>query len=225
MDNSEIKIKEIFPSIQGEGLYVGQYQLFVRSIGCNLNCAFCDTDFELDENTKSYDKKTFFELLSGFSPDVISFTGGEPLLFSKFLASFLAEYKEKLNKKIYLETNGSLPNRLLDVIKYIDVVAMDIKLESATGQRFSEDIARKFIQIAKEAGKEIFIKIVFDEKITEKEIEISSKIAKKFETTLVLQPKMPIVDPEFIKPTFEKFYEKYKNVRLIPQTHKFLQIP
>ena len=35
---------EVFSSFQGEGLYVGQRQLFIRFAGCNLRCRFCDTE-------------------------------------------------------------------------------------------------------------------------------------------------------------------------------------
>ena len=40
-----IKINEMFPAIQGEGLTNGLPVYFVRTSGCNLNCDFCDTKY------------------------------------------------------------------------------------------------------------------------------------------------------------------------------------
>ena len=45
----EAKINEIFSSIQGEGPVVGYKQLFIRFCGCNLNCNYCDTEFQKGE--------------------------------------------------------------------------------------------------------------------------------------------------------------------------------
>ena len=40
-----LKITEIFPSIQGEGLRQGEPTIFIRFSGCNLKCDFCDTQY------------------------------------------------------------------------------------------------------------------------------------------------------------------------------------
>ena len=49
---NKVKIKEIFASIQGEGIFVGVKQIFVRFCRCNLACKYCDTDFS--SNYKEY---------------------------------------------------------------------------------------------------------------------------------------------------------------------------
>ena len=40
-----LKIKEIFASIQGEGLRCGEPTFFIRLAGCNLRCPWCDTKY------------------------------------------------------------------------------------------------------------------------------------------------------------------------------------
>jgi 7-carboxy-7-deazaguanine synthase len=45
-DGTTLKIVEIFPTLQGEGPFVGQPAVFVRLGGCNRACSFCDTEFE-----------------------------------------------------------------------------------------------------------------------------------------------------------------------------------
>lgn len=218
----KITIKEIFESIQGEGPYVGEKQLFVRTTRCNLNCKYCDTDFLSDKSSKEYSFDEFFEKLKQSNAQVISFTGGEPLLEADFLSEFLRKYKNRLNKKIYLETNGTNANELKKVIDYVDIVSMDIKLKSATGIRFSLISFDDFIEVAKQ--KEVFAKVVFDENITNSEIEEAAILAKKYGILLVLQPKMPTSPNISLEEIFNKFYDKYKNIRLIPQMHKFLDI-
>lgn len=223
MSNSaKIKIKEIFTSIQGEGPYIGEKHLFVRTTRCNLNCCYCDTDFLCDENSKEYNYDEFFEELKSYDANVVSFTGGEPLLEADFLSEFLKRYKNRLNKKIYLETNGTNPEALEKVIDYVDIISTDIKLKSATGQDFSLITFEDFMDVAKK--KEVFAKIIFDENIKEEEIQEAAAFAKRYGILLVLQPKMPISENFCPYEIFEKFYAKYKNVRLIAQMHKFLDI-
>lgn len=218
---STTKIKEIFTSIQGEGPYIGQKHIFVRFCKCNLNCAFCDTDFNI-ETALGYNIDELFNKLNKIDCEVISFTGGEPLIDVEFLIEFLKKYKSKLNKKIYLETNGTLVNELAKIIDLIDIVSMDVKLESATNQKAQFKINEEFLKIANQ--KEVFLKVVFDKNITNDEIEFCSSLAKKYGVLLVLQPKMPMDKDLDIENIFEKFYEKHENVRLIPQVHKFLNV-
>lgn len=215
-----VKVNEIFASIQGEGPYVGYKQLFVRFCNCNLKCNYCDTEFM---DGKDYNPCELADEVNKFS-DVhsVSLTGGEPLLQVEFLKDFLP----RVNKKIYLETNATLADKLQDVKPFIDIVSADIKLESATGIKDTYKFHDKFFEACK--GVETFAKIVFNSKITDDEIDKCCELGKKYGIELILQPEMGmdgmIVDSGFCAQILDKFLAEYENVRLIPQVHKFLDI-
>ena len=217
------KITEIFESIQGEGLNIGEKHLFIRLLGCNLKCKYCDTNILDDKKTVTLTKSALFDEIKHYSANTISFTGGEPLLQSEFLKDFLSENKKSLKKKIYLETNGSLPYNHRDVIEYIDVVAMDIKLESAAGQKNDFSVNDEFLLVARDS--EVFAKVVFDENITDKEILEIANLGIKHGIEIILQPKMPISKNLDMTGIFQKLYKKYSRIRLIPQVHKYLNLP
>ena len=219
--SKKAKIKEIFSSIQGEGIYTGEKHLFVRFCSCNLNCGYCDTDFS-SNSAKEYSIDELYNEIKDIKCSAISFTGGEPLCEAEFLKEFLEKYRLQLNKKIYLETNGTLYNELKEIIDYVDVISMDIKLNSATNQlnRFADN--EQFIEIAH--NKELFIKVVFNNKVSDDEIKETIKLAKKYNTLIILQPKMPMENDLALINIFDKFYDLYQNVRLIPQIHKFLNL-
>lgn len=215
------KIAEVFRSIQGEGLYQGVDQIFVRFFGCNLGCSFCDTKLD------SYEGKTVPELLDEIDTfrdyHSVSITGGEPLLQIDFLKDLL-KFVKKREQKVYLETNGTLPENLGKVIAYADIIAMDFKLPSSTGLEPFWDKHQEFLGIAK--GKKIFIKaIIGTTTIVEdiyKMIEIIKGVAKK--TTLVLQPQNPfeIMVKAKLKGFKQLCQDEGLEVKIIPQIHKRL---
>ena len=222
---NKAKIREIFTSIQGEGPYVGTKQLFIRFCGCNLNCAYCDTDFEAAKS-KDYTVEELINKINEYGEIfTISLTGGEPLCSAAFLKDFLPEIR-KYGHKIYLETNATLPEALEKIIDSVDVVSADIKLKSSTGMNIDSDVYEKFYSLA--SKKECFAKVVFNEAISDEEINFCVSIAQKYGLLLILQPEMKgnyfSVTSEFSEIIFEKFYTKYSNIRLIPQVHKFINL-
>lgn len=219
-------IREIFLSIQGEGPHIGEEQLFIRFCGCNLHCAYCDTDFELSKS-KVYSPKELIDEVSAIlgKNGTISLTGGEPLLSVEFLKEFLPSIKAE-EHRVYLETNATLAQELKEIINYVDIVSADIKLESATKQVVDFDLLDKFFSVAQ--SKELFVKIVFNEKITDEEIFNSIELAKKYNVEIILQPEMQgnlfAAPVEVNEKVFRKFVSSYPKVRLIPQMHKFLNV-
>lgn len=224
--NNKAKIKEIFSSIQGEGLLVGVEQIFIRFCKCNLACKYCDTDFSSDY--KEYNPQELADYLRNnfdFNKiNSISLTGGEPLLWIDFLAEFLP----LVDLPIYLETNGTVIKDVEKIIDSIDYVSADIKLPSCSGLINSFEKHDKFFETFCNSKATVFAKIVFDEKITEEEIKLATDLSKKYGFEIILQPKMigdkMSVNSDFIRKIFYKFLEYTKNVRVIPQVHKFLGV-
>lgn len=218
-------VKEIFTSIQGEGPYVGANQLFIRFSGCNLKCAYCDTDHEIEATCYTpmtlkaeIEKQPLAQIHS------ISLTGGEPLLH----AGFLAEFLPLCENKIYLETNGTLLEPFYELAKFVDFVSMDIKLNSVSNQGDFFITHDKFIELAKHHNIETFVKVVLDNSVTDEEIKSTSKICQKHSILLILQPMMKdshlsLSGSELIS-VYNKFLQYYSNVRVIPQMHKFLHV-
>ncbi|MBR1908243.1 7-carboxy-7-deazaguanine synthase QueE [bacterium] len=237
---NKAKIKEIFISTQGEGPFVGYKQLFIRFCDCNLHCDYCDTDFN-SETGMEYsvdDLERKVKALKGFEHvHSVSLTGGEPLLWADFLNEFLP----RINKPAYLETNATVHVGLKKVFDNIDYISADIKLPSSSGIKNSFEMHEKFFGSVRDAiltcaatkqydceRQVLFAKIVFDENIKDEEIEKSVELAEKYDFQIILQPKMNGMKLEIPTPVienvFDKFLEKHKNTRLIPQVHKFLNI-
>lgn len=223
----EAKISEIFVSVQGEGLYVGVPQLFIRFYGCNMRCEFCDT------NPESYRTFTCDSLMSKILEvkelyHSISLTGGEPLLQSGFIKGLLGNYKRYYKKPFYLETNGTLPRQLSEIIDFIDIIAMDFKLSSSTKRRPFWREHRDFLQIARK--KNVFVKAVITGNTLQSDIEKMRDILSEIgNIPVVLQPVTS--ETESDRPDREKLdcfrdilVEVSDKVVIVPQIHKLCGI-
>lgn len=104
------RINEIFYSLQGEGYHSGTPAVFVRFSGCNLHCAFCDTQHQVGEIMSL--EEIVDEVNKYPIAQLVVLTGGEPSLFID--EAFVSELKQKTGKYIAIETNGTrpLPNNL-----------------------------------------------------------------------------------------------------------------
>ena len=121
---NQLKIHEMFTSIQGESTYAGLPCFFIRLAGCNLRCSYCDT---LKAQTCDMAKEfTVDEVVSEAmqaSPDLIEITGGEPMMQADAVC-MLAERLLSLKRfRILMETNGSrdlsyLPDEVVRIVDY-----------------------------------------------------------------------------------------------------------
>jgi 7-carboxy-7-deazaguanine synthase len=215
------RINEVFHSLQGEGLYAGEPQVFVRLYGCNLNCSYCDTPLR---GFKEYEPQELFEQIKSYKEPVhsVAFTGGEPLLQKDFLQEVMRLTTEA-GYKNYLETNGTLFFELRDVIDHVHIVAMDLKLSSSTGMGNLWWMHRKFLQIA--SRKEVFLKAIVCEATLDEDFCEALGLIKEVlpGSVLVLQPNNfqygTLLAEKLV--SYRKLgLEQGVEVRVIPQMHK-----
>jgi organic radical activating enzyme len=232
MPSQTAAISEIFSSLQGEGTHLGERHLFLRFEACNIHCEYCDElgkpgfDFDLGSTLESL-KRLNLE----FGPHAfLSFTGGEPLLYTPFIKMLLPHLKE-LNLKAYLETNGILAKLLREVIDQVDVVAMDVKPASVTKERSFLKEHEEFLNIS--VQKETFIKMVCSEEIELNEfVELCTMIGRvNPKIPLILQPISTDMEGHENPALMNLLGELQsvglgilKDVRIIPRLHKILKI-
>ncbi len=100
-------IAETFASIQGEGMLAGVPSFFVRTSGCNLRCAWCDTPYTSWRPEGS--RRSVGELVAGAAASGcahVVITGGEPLLQREFPA--LAVALGRAGHHVTVETAGTV---------------------------------------------------------------------------------------------------------------------
>ena len=115
-------IHEIYESVQGESSYAGLPCTFVRTTGCNLRCAWCDTPQAFYGGTRMKRQEVLARALTT-GTDLVELTGGEPLLQPGVFV-LLRELCDA-GKTVLLETSGEADVSAVDarVHKIMDLKA------------------------------------------------------------------------------------------------------
>jgi len=103
--SERIPVMEIFDSIQGEGAFIGVPVTFIRLVGCNLRCPWCDTRESWIPDDAN-ELMSANEIVAKCTQDMVVITGGEPCIHD------LRELVTSLHvadKFVTMETNGTLP--------------------------------------------------------------------------------------------------------------------
>jgi 7-carboxy-7-deazaguanine synthase (Cx14CxxC type) len=144
-------VKEIFLTLQGEGVQSGSRAVFLRFAGCNLwsgreqdresaQCNFCDTDFVGTDGEGGGKFENADELAdsverawgSGAEGRLVVITGGEPMLQ---LDSALVDSLHARNFRVAAETNGTLP-----AVEGLDWVCVSPKAGTDVVQRSGDEL-------------------------------------------------------------------------------------
>ena len=101
-------ISEIFYSVQGEGSLVGVPSVFIRTSGCNLRCAWCDTPYaSWKPEGQEMSVEEILATVSQYPTRFCVVTGGEPMI-AKDIQILLQRLREA-GKHITIETAGTIP--------------------------------------------------------------------------------------------------------------------
>lgn len=120
MSGTELRLSEIFYSIQGEGTRAGLPCTFVRLAGCDLRCRYCDTAYAWGDG-KGHDIGGIIADVTEFGCDLVQVTGGEPLMQAN-VHQLMARLCD-LGKTVLLETSGAYDISTCDprVVRIMDL--------------------------------------------------------------------------------------------------------
>ncbi len=240
-------ISELFSSVQGEGLFAGRRQIFLRLMECNLDCRYCDTDFALSPGGKcetapgsgvyrDFPQPVTLPVITSLMNEwvtrlpgahhSISLTGGEPLVSVDTLIEWLPELGRLL--PVHLETNGTLHRALQQVKPLVRHISMDIKLPSTSG--IDRSLWEEHALFLREAyGTSLAVKIVVSGLTTPEEVRQVADVISAVDAAI----------PLFIQPLSlpdgsvgigagallllqELVSTRLSDVRVIPQMHRML---
>ncbi len=146
--------------------YPGKLAATVFCLGCNFRCPFCyNAELVLPEKIKEQSRineKDFFDFLEERKGllEGVCVTGGEPTTYDDL--PFFIKKIRKLGYLVKLDTNGSNPAMLRDLIekKLIDYVAMDIK--ASPNNQIYKNVLGEGVQFADIERSVNFLKKVVD---------------------------------------------------------------
>ena len=187
-DGRTLQINEIFYSIEGEGLRVGQPTTFVRLARCNLRCFFCDTEFD------TYTELEIAEIVAEVGRHTASWvclTGGEPL--GQNIVPLCRELRAA-DYRIHIETNGAIvpdPD-LYNLVEHWTVspkrksiaggLGYITELKYVVGKHFEEDMVEEdraeYVYLQPESSKSEYIAKTLDVLKRHPEWRLSCRIHK-----------------------------------------------
>jgi 7-carboxy-7-deazaguanine synthase len=202
-----MKICEIFRSLQGEGTLIGTPTVFVRTSGCNLECAWCDTPYSKKEG----DEMTIPEILEkvkSFEIHYVCVTGGEPMV-QEGSVKLIDELLEA-GYHVTVETNGSISLEDLPCSMNM-LISMDIKCPTS-GMAGQMDLSN--LELLSPMDQLKFVVANRDDMMYAAKLLLEHKV----ECTVIFTP----VGGMALEPVADFVLKKKLNVRVLPQLHKLI---
>ncbi len=161
----KIPVMEIFgPTIQGEGMVIGQKTMFVRTAGCDYRCAWCDSRFTWDGSEKSTlmtagEIVERLKAIGGTYFSHVTISGGNPVLH-KGIGALVKAIKQE-GWKVAIETQGSLWQ---DWLCDVDEVTLSPKPPSSKMDVDLETLDTIIAKLSRSDAKYSMKIVVFDDR-------------------------------------------------------------
>ena len=216
-----MKVSEIFYSLSGEGIHAGIPTIFVRLAGCNLRCAWCDTEYALgggEDWSVSRVAGAVRDIAHGVFVSCgrrvrwILITGGEPLIQWPEVYELIIDIKRD-GYLVEVETNGSI-EMPRGVLKLVDSWNVDVKCPSS-GMSYGS-FKPSWL---KRMRKQDQLKFV----VAEEDLEFVRNFLddnRSLRPTILVSPVIPSADELWIQRVAE--FCKEQNVRMSLQIHKII---
>ena len=235
-----IRLFEIFTSIEGEGILFGTKTLFIRLAGCPFTCFYCDTKESLPlDSGKEYQIEEACKLIDSNLKNQtykVNFTGGDPLIQYNAVAE-LAKYVQTKKIPTYLESSCFDSDKFDHVLQFIDIIKIEFKTKDSdfVEPKHYDKLIQNAMNCLKSsiAHKKItYIKIVVSSKT--KLEDFRELINKIFDITsdqeisgFIIQPTYGIAEPslDLLLDFYDLVYPHYIDVKIVPQLHKFIGAP
>jgi 7-carboxy-7-deazaguanine synthase len=235
MSKNLIPVLEIFgPTIQGEGMVIGQKTMFVRTAGCDYSCSWCDSAFTWDGSAKdeirlmnSHDILNELHEVGKDTFQHVTISGGNPALI-KQLDEFIDLLHEK-EIKVALETQGS---KWQEWFLKIDDLTLSPKPPSSnmhTDWEVLDQIVQKLSLFKRSFSLKV---VVFDDMDLKYAIQVHQRYPDISMYLQVGNDDLKESDTERVLARLLKRYEwlvgevmnssELKQVRVLPQLHAWL---
>jgi 7-carboxy-7-deazaguanine synthase len=106
-----MRLIELYKSVQGESSFTGMPCIFVRFAGCNLRCAWCDSEYTFTGGQPFTEDEVIAQIEALAPCTLVEFTGGEPMLHAKDLLPLMDRLLNDSATKytLMIETSGERP--------------------------------------------------------------------------------------------------------------------
>ncbi len=206
----DLRITEIFLSIQGESSHAGRPCSFVRLTGCPMRCVWCDSEYTFTGGVQiSFDE--IFSKLEEFGCNLVEVTGGEPLA-QKNVFPFITELGDR-GYEVLIETGGYISTEKVDPRA---AIILDIKCPAS-----GEAERNHWPNLERLRADKDEVKFVIAEMA---DWEFAKEIVQKYELTTHAKEVLisPVHDIKYLPQIAEEVSRSGLNVRLNLQLHKYI---